>query len=72
MIMTKNQIAYHTLSEERRHNAAQEAIDKIAAEGRSKQGDAAKLTAEKKVNENLWKPLETISNNAAKILGGIL
>lgn len=70
--MTKNQIAYHTLQEDRRHNAAQEAIDKIAAEGRRAQGRAAEQTAEKKVNENVWKPMETISNNIAKVLGGIL
>lgn len=77
--MTNNQIKYWTLQEERRANRAKEANDRIAAEGAKLRGEGAYKQAEiaeklekKKVNENLWKPAETISNNIAKILGGVL
>jgi hypothetical protein len=77
--MTANQLKYWTLQEERRHNKEKEAADRISAEGAKlrgqgamKQADVAAKLEEKEINHNVWDPLKTISDNTAKVLGGIL
>jgi hypothetical protein len=67
--MTNNQIKYWQLNEDARHNRAMERYENEKAKAATDTAAAKKHDVKWKY---YWEPIKDISDNIAKVLGGLL